>query len=550
MRRLHARRTLAAVLVCMAAAAPAAAAVLHVPAQYGQIQAAMTAASPGDTVLVAAGTYTDCTHPTEGAGSTPACVIMASGVTLRGAGTAATIIDAQGLGRGIFIENVADCRVENLQVRDAYAAIYGAGILIRQAPASVTISDVLVTECGDGGIICINNANPVLTGVEVSYNAAKQGGGIAIEENSSPEVRDSFIHHNAAPSGAGMFIRTGCAPLIEGCTVADNTITADFGNGGGIAVQAASPVIRDCTISGNSTLGYGGGVAFVQGASGSLEDSRVLGNDAAGTYSLGGGVACSQSAPTISGTVIAGNTCSGFYAEGGGLDISFTPAPVVQNCTIFGNATSANGFGGGISVQFSAAPVISNCIIAGATAGQGVFCMSASPSISCSDIWGNAGGDAPCGNDGGGNFSLDPQFCDAAAGSFAIETGSPCAPGNHPVGKCAGTLIGALPADCSGASAVPGAAIGVLLLGNAPNPFNPATSIWFDLAEAGPVELAIHDVRGRLVDSRSWHDAPAGRTTFTWYGRDAAGRELASGVYLVSVSTPRSSLTRRMSLIR
>ncbi|HPF70067.1 MAG TPA: right-handed parallel beta-helix repeat-containing protein [Candidatus Krumholzibacteria bacterium] len=539
----------AAVLVAaLVFALPSFAAVRHVPAQYAQIQSAMVAAAPGDTVLVAAGTYFDCTHPTEGAGSTPACVIMASGVTLRGAGVDATIIDAQSLGRGIFIENVSGCRVENLQVRAAYAAIYGAGILVRNAGATVAVTDVKVTQCTDGGVICINSASPTLTRVEISHNAAKQGGGLAIEESSSPQVVDCNIHHNSAPSGAGVFIRTNCAPVIDGCTIADNTITADFGNGGGIAAQNAAPVITGCTITGNTTLGYGGGVAFVQGATGLMEDCRIEGNDAAGTYSLGGGVAVSQSSPTLRGLVIVNNSCTGFYAEGGGLDISFTPAPVLENCTIASNATSANGFGGGMSVQFGAAPSVTRCIIAGATAGQAIYCLAATPVVACSDLWGNAGGDAVCGTDGGGNFSLDPQFCDAGAGSFGLQGTSPCAPGNHG-GSCAAEVVGALPAGC-GASPVPMPAVAGLVVGCQPNPFNPATTVWFEQAVAGPVQVDIYDVRGRRVDGRTFADAPAGRTSFTWRGVDDQGRLLPSGVYLCRVSTARDVSTRRMSLIR
>ena len=82
---------------------------------------------------------------------------MKSGVTLLGAGPAATIIDAQGLGRGIFGDGVSDCRIENLQVRGAYADIYGAGILLRNVTNNVTVTDVRVTACTDGGVICINS---------------------------------------------------------------------------------------------------------------------------------------------------------------------------------------------------------------------------------------------------------------------------------------------------------------------------------------------------------------------------------------------------------
>jgi len=263
----------------------ASAGVLHVPDDYSQIHDAVQASSAGDTVLVAAGTYYDCTHPTEGPESTPACVIMKTGVTLRGAGSALTIIDAQQAGRGIFIEEVTNCRVENLQVTGAYAQIYGAGILIREVGSTVEVNDVRVTACTDGGVICINNSHPTLRGLFLDNNEAKQGGGLAIEEFSSPTVIDCLIDNNTAPSGAGLFMRHDCAPVIRDCVVSNNVISSNWGNGGGISIQGSTPTITGCEITNNITYGYGGGVAFLDASSGLMEDCIIQGNDAAFTYS-------------------------------------------------------------------------------------------------------------------------------------------------------------------------------------------------------------------------------------------------------------------------
>jgi hypothetical protein len=543
------RALMLAVVALGLVAGPAAATTRRVPAQFTTIHAAVQASAAGDTVRVAAGTFYDCTHPTEGPGSTPACVILKTGVTIIGAGSGATIIDAQALGRGIFGDGVSSCRVQSLQVRGAYAQIYGAGVLLRNVPASVTFTDVRVTACTDGGVICINNASPVLTNLEIDHNVAKQGGGLAIEESSNPQVLGCSIHHNTAPSGAGVFIRTNCFPVLDNCVVTYNVINAAFGNGGGIAAQSASPTITRCFIANNETLGYGGGVAFVQDAGGLLENCQILNNDAAGTYSLGGGVAVSQSTPMLRANLIAGNTCTGFYAEGGGIDVSFTPSPTIENCTIADNATSVTGFAGGISAQWGAEPTITRCIIAGADVGQGLWCASATPVVTCTDIWGNAGGDALCGTSGGGNFSANPGFCGTVEKPYNLAPGSVCAPGGQPGAPCGGLLIGALPAGC-GASAVPLPETLALAAGNAPNPFNPATTIWFELREPGPVTLRIHDVRGAHVYTHTWDQAPAGRTELVWRGVDATGRAVPSGVYLYRVESAGTFVSRRMSLIR
>jgi hypothetical protein len=69
-------------------------------------------------------------------------------------------------------------------------------------------------------------------------------------------------------------------------------------------------------------------------------------------------------------------------------------------------------------------------------------------SISCTNIYGNHGGDwvgviATQAN-ANGNFSSNPLFCDTTAGDFHLQSNSPCAPANN---SC-GVLIGALPVAC------------------------------------------------------------------------------------------------------
>ena len=70
------------------------------------------------------------------------------------------------------------------------------------------------------------------------------------------------------------------------------------------------------------------------------------------------------------------------------------------------------------------------------------------------------------------------------------------------------------------------------LLGGYPNPFNPHTTIAYELPEAGPVELAVYAPSGQRVRRLVAAPLPAGRHAAAWDGRDDKGREVASGVYL------------------
>jgi subtilisin-like proprotein convertase family protein len=85
---------------------------------------------------------------------------------------------------------------------------------------------------------------------------------------------------------------------------------------------------------------------------------------------------------------------------------------------------------------------------------------------------------------------------------------------------------------------------------NVPNPFNPATQIAFDLPRPGPVRLMVFDVRGAVVTTLVDGQLDAGRHTAVWTGRDADGRPVGSGIYFYRLEAERSTLTRRMVLVK
>jgi parallel beta-helix repeat protein len=83
-----------------------------------------------------------------------------------------------------------------------------------------------------------------------------------------------------------------------------------------------------------------------------------------------------------------------------------------------------------------------------------------------------------------------------------------------------------------------------------PNPFNPTTSLRYDLPEAGAVELSIYNAAGQRVRTLVRQDQRAGVHTVSWDGRDVEGRELASGVYLCRMVAGGYKMVRKLALIR
>ena len=85
---------------------------------------------------------------------------------------------------------------------------------------------------------------------------------------------------------------------------------------------------------------------------------------------------------------------------------------------------------------------------------------------------------------------------------------------------------------------------------NAPNPFNPETTIRFAVPETGPVQLSIYDVHGRLVSKLVDGLVPAGEHAIRWNGRSSAGEPAASGVYYYRLQTARENESRKMVLVK
>ena len=84
------------------------------------------------------------------------------------------------------------------------------------------------------------------------------------------------------------------------------------------------------------------------------------------------------------------------------------------------------------------------------------------------------------------------------------------------------------------------------IVGNYPNPFNPTTTIEFDLAKSGVVDVTIYDLQGRKVANLFNGNLEAAQGyTFNW---DASN--VASGQYFGRISAPGFSDVLNMTLLK
>ena len=363
---------LACVALCAACfAPPARAATLNVPAQYATIQAAVTAASAGDTVLVADGTYTGAGNFNINFSGKDLTVQSASG------NPANCVIDCQRQGGGFILQSN--------QTRNSSIA----GFTIKN---------------GSNSGVSISSAQPTVVNCILSGNFSSAGGGM----NGGIAKNCVFTGNSGGYSGGGIY--NGSA---VDCVFIGNT-----GRYGG-AISSGGAV--RCVFTGNA--GFQGGGIF----QGSATNCVFTGNSASGDSGSGifmGGQGGGLYSGSATGCIFTGNTAD----FGGGLE-----GGNARNCVFTGN--SARYAGGGIygvalyfcSVSGNSAPTyggvysnssVTNCIVWGNTSSGGGPNFSVSGTVTSSDIEG--------GSTGTGNISVDPKFVNQVTGNLHLIVGSPC----------------------------------------------------------------------------------------------------------------------------
>jgi hypothetical protein len=88
------------------------------------------------------------------------------------------------------------------------------------------------------------------------------------------------------------------------------------------------------------------------------------------------------------------------------------------------------------------------------------------------------------------------------------------------------------------------------LLQNYPNPFNPETAIKYSIAQSGKVSVKIFSITGKEIITLVDKEMPAGSYEVKWNGKDNAGSLVASGVYLVKLSSGSFIQTKKMMFLK
>ena len=97
---------------------------------------------------------------------------------------------------------------------------------------------------------------------------------------------------------------------------------------------------------------------------------------------------------------------------------------------------------------------------------------------------------------------------------------------------------------------VPGVPQQFILHNNYPNPFNPATTITYDLPEAANVVLKIYTVLGREVRTLIYSRQQPGPQSVVWDGRNARGMKVSSGIFIYRLQAGDLVQAKKMILLK
>jgi predicted outer membrane repeat protein len=519
---------LAAICIALAlGAGVAAASVITVDwsggADFVHIGDAIGAASEGDTVLVAPGTYS-------GPANREMDFLGRRLIVTSECGSDSTTIDCEGVGRAFRLVNgegpfaaIEGFTIRNgSAVRDTVNIFDGFGGAAMCYGASVRFQDIRFVGNfaeRDGGAICAWEPGPViLMDCVFDSNAAFRGAGVSSEYVTVSTQRCVFRGNHADNWGGGIFIRAG-GHLVD-CTFTGNT--AEFG--AGVLFHRGSRTLTRCVFENNSVSQWGGAVNSLY-ATVNFADCCFRGNWA--QYG-GSAIGYSRGSGWVEGCTFIGNAGD----HDSGAISCYETSPDISGCTFNGNSTPG---GGAIRCQTASTPVITNSIIANTLEGPAVYCSAASCSaeVSYSCIWANAGGDSLCGSEHD-NIFVDPQFCDPVACAGYLEDCSPCI-GTGSGGETMGAWGVGCP--CGDPTGLHESQDELILLGSGPSPGpGPFTVRYRRFGGTVPVTLRVFTPAGREVAAVRSLSHARGSECVTWSGRASDGSAVASGIYFYMLS--------------
>ena len=324
-------------------------ATLTVPGSHATIQAAINAASTGDTILVAAGLYAERID------------YLGKGLSIVGAGVGQSILDGQMQGSVVTIGNSEPLgtRIEGFTIRNGLGSLFqldpasnplslGGGIaVVGYSPIPQPLPNLEVKNCriencalqgsvlyGGGGGIGVHRAMKVsvedteirnnlgegihgnlVVDLRVSRSVVESnvGSGVRVWSSSRLTMTQCRLAGNSSGDGAGLYLSDGFpySHTVTGCEIVDNVVTTGTGSpsggGGGIYLSGTTTRVENCLIARNSGPFLGGGIYQTGVSPGGPNEFDLVGNTIVDNGAVLGGGICTGIGLRLANSIVRDN---------------------------------------------------------------------------------------------------------------------------------------------------------------------------------------------------------------------------------------------------
>lgn len=364
--------------------------VINVPGTQSTIQAGLNAASSGDTVLVATGTYNEnITWP------------ATNGITLLAAGDSTNT----------FIDGSATNRVMSFT---------SGAIDTNSVVKGFTLRNGLSNSNPTGAGVYISAGTPLFVNCHIDNNqgpgSRSYGAGVAITNSGSRgyfrNCRISRSHGKPTSSwnyGGGFYVNTGAELHLVNSHVSDNHLdVCSRTHGAGIYVTGGTVYCTDVWITGNrlsgSSWNYGAGIAMTNGSNVTLNRVTIQGGsiDNGGSWYYGFGIYNTGSNLMGTNVLITDNTAGtgGNWYYGGGVYLTSSATCNLMHATIANNTAATGSINGASLYLGTSTATVTNSIFY--NPGSTAEISGTGATVTYTDVQG--------GYTGTGNINQVPQF--------------------------------------------------------------------------------------------------------------------------------------------
>ncbi len=493
-------------------------------------------------------------------------------------------------GGGISIINNSEVEINNCDFLNNASEFYGGGIYTKDSDVSIFNSCFYSnqSEMG-GGLLSEEQSSILIKNSTFEGNHSNGYGGGSHFYQSEFNIRNSLFSLNSGEKGGGLYAEESVNSIIDSTSFDNNNVTY---SGGGIYCNDSNILINQVDFVENISTMNGGAIELFIGNEIEMSNCKIVDNESKD----GAGISCGTSELSLYYCTLNGNSNGLDPNNGAGLSLSNSNVSVSNTIFYNNSANGAMGLGGAIKSTMGDLEILSSTIVdnSASIAGNGLFLDNTHCIMVNSLLWDNDEesivfspynepsflimdyniyeGGVSCinTNDNGNvewfenNLFQDPFF-DTESLYFllpyspAIDAGTAFFVYEDEIivdieeSEYFGIApdIGYFEYGLTESNENQVSTPNNLLLNNYPNPFNPSTTISFNLSADQRVNVSIYNIKGQKIKTIINSKLEKGTHYIVWNGDDTNKKAISSGVYFINIKVEKGkSMVKKCLLLK